>query len=117
MVAMYPYRYHVKITPTIIIGRGGTLCSFKVWLTPITTFWTYAWDGQAVPMMHGCSLNQICIQKLQEHKLLPAKPELISGIEVPLFMIRDSAYPLQSWLMKPFQHSSDLTTQQCTFNY
>jgi len=32
-------------------------------------------------------------------------------------MIGDSAYPLQSWLMKSFQHNSDLTTQQRTFNY
>ena len=32
-------------------------------------------------------------------------------------MIGDSAYPLQSWLMKPFSYSSDLTTQQHTYNY
>ena len=32
-------------------------------------------------------------------------------------MIGDSAYPIHSWLMKPFSFSSDLTTQQCTYNY
>ncbi|XP_065892383.1 uncharacterized protein [Dysidea avara] len=55
--------------------------------------------------------------KITRGQLLPDKPELISGISVPLFMIGDSAYPLQSWLLKPFQHNSDLTTQQRTFNY
>ena len=32
-------------------------------------------------------------------------------------MIGDSAYPLQSWLMKLFSYSSDLTMQQHTYNY
>jgi len=29
----------------------------------------------------------------------------------------DSAYPLQSWLMKPFVHNSGLTGSQRNFNY
>ena len=32
-------------------------------------------------------------------------------------MIGDSAYPLQSWLMKPFSYSSDVSTQQHTYDY
>ena len=55
--------------------------------------------------------------KITRMYLLPDKPELISGVSYPLFMITDSAYPLQSWLMKPFQHNSNLITQQHTFNY
>ena len=29
----------------------------------------------------------------------------------------DSSYPLKSWLMKPFAHNTDLTTQQRNYNY
>ena len=32
-------------------------------------------------------------------------------------MIGDSAYAIQSWLMKPFTHNSDLTSQQRNYNY
>ena len=38
----------------------------------------------------------------------------ISGVCVPLYMIGDSAYPIQLWLMKPFTYNSDLTTYQRT---
>ena len=45
------------------------------------------------------------------------KSILISGVSVPLYMIGDSAYPMQSWLMKPFTHNSDLTEYQRNYNY
>ena len=32
-------------------------------------------------------------------------------------MIGDSAYPLKLWLMKPFAHNTDLTSQQKNYNY
>ena len=32
-------------------------------------------------------------------------------------MIGDSTYPMQSWLMQPFSYSSELTTEQQTYNY
>ena len=34
-----------------------------------------------------------------------------------LYLVPDSAYPLKSWLMKPFAHNTDLTTQQRNYNY
>ena len=33
------------------------------------------------------------------------------------FLIGDFAYPLNTWLMKPFPHNGVLTTEQKTFNY
>ncbi len=36
--------------------------------------------------------------------MLPNITENHYGVDVPLYIIGDSAYPLQSWLMKPFPH-------------
>ena len=41
-------------------------------------------------------------QKITDNQLIPDKTERIGNVDVPLYMICDSAYPLQSWRMKPF---------------
>jgi len=56
-------------------------------------------------------------KKITDSQLIPDKSERISSVDVPLYMIGDSAYPMQSWLMKPFSYSSELTTEQRTYNY
>ena len=45
---------------------------------------------------------------IERSEILPNKTECISGVHVPLYMIGDSAYPLKSWLMKPFPHNTYL---------
>ena len=30
----------------------------------------------------------------------------ISGRDIPIFLVGDSAYPLMTWLMKPFAHNT-----------
>ena len=49
--------------------------------------------------------------------LLPDTPQNIAGVQVPLYIIGDSAYPLMVWLMKPFPFSSNLSTEQKKCNY
>ena len=49
--------------------------------------------------------------------LLPHKTMSVGSVNVLLYLIVDSAYPLQSWLMKPFTHGSSLTSEQKTYNY
>lgn len=55
--------------------------------------------------------------QITEEDLLPDKPMSINGINVPLFLIGDSAYPLQTWLMKPFPQSGVLTSEMRQYNY
>ena len=56
-------------------------------------------------------------EKVVGGELLPRRNVSMNGVDVPLFLIGDSAYPLQSWRMKPFAHNSSLTLQQKTYNY
>jgi len=54
---------------------------------------------------------------IENNHILPDKTITVSGTQIPLYMIGDSAYPIKSWLMKPFAHNTDLTTEQRTYNY
>jgi len=51
------------------------------------------------------------------NRLLPDTKQSIGGTEVPLYLIGDSAYPMLTWLMKPFPHNSSLSAEQRTYNY
>ena len=48
--------------------------------------------------------------------LFPNWSRRISRVDVPLLLLGDPAYPLMSWLMKPFPHSTYLPRQQKKFN-
>ena len=60
--------------------------------------------------------SNLC-KKITHGHLVPNKSITISGAHIPLYMIGDSAYPMQSWLMKSFAHNSDLTAHQRHYNY
>ncbi|XP_060761383.1 uncharacterized protein LOC132871280 [Neoarius graeffei] len=46
----------------------------------------------------------------------PARTRNIGGVNVGYYILGDSAYPLQNWLLKPFQDTGRLTPEQQTFN-
>ncbi|XP_051996795.1 uncharacterized protein zgc:113227 isoform X1 [Xyrauchen texanus] len=52
---------------------------------------------------------------LKDGQLMSQNKVNISGHNVGHYLIGDSAYPLQNWLMKPF--SGTLTPQQCRYNF
>ena len=55
--------------------------------------------------------------KATSKKILNTSSTNIRGTEIFPFLIGDSAYPLSTWLIKPFPHHSNLTDRQRTFNY
>ncbi|XP_070552294.1 uncharacterized protein [Ptychodera flava] len=60
--------------------------------------------------------NSSVYQKLQENTLFPNITENISGVEIPLVLLGDPAYPLLQNLMKPFSDNGRLTPHQHRFN-
>ena len=50
-------------------------------------------------------------------QLLPDWKQVISGVEVPLLILGDPAYPLLPWLQEAFPEIGTLTEQQWYFNY
>ena len=56
-------------------------------------------------------------QQASEDNLLPTTTRSLNGVDVPLYFVGDSAYPLTTWIMKPFPHSGQLSSKQRHFNY
>ena len=61
-------------------------------------------------------VNSSVYRKANRKEILCGEPFQHDGI-IPIFLVGDSAYPLTSWIMKPFAHNSTLTTSQRSFNY
>ena len=68
-------------------------------------------------MTHAFLLHSSVYEKAMAGTLLPTSTRRIGDVNVSLFMLGDSAYPLMTWLMKPFPHNSSLSTEQKTYNY
>jgi len=51
------------------------------------------------------------------NRLLPDTRKTIEGTEVPLYIVGDSAYPLLTWLMKPFPRNNNFSQEQRRYNY
>eukprot|EP00794_Sanderia_malayensis_P017876 gene17876-19655_t len=62
--------------------------------------------------------NSHVYEKGVNRTLFPAsKSKNINGIKVPVFIIGDAAYPLLSWVMKPFADNGNLSDEKAHFNY
>lgn len=53
---------------------------------------------------------------IRESEFLPPIAKVIGGVTVPPIVLGDSAFPFQTWLMKPFSNAV-LTPKQRYFNY
>ena len=61
--------------------------------------------------------NSLLYHKVINKQLLQGDTVQIGGRDIPTLLVGDSAYPIQSWLMKPFAHSPTLSQEQKQFNY
>lgn len=62
-------------------------------------------------------VNSTAFKLANEGNILNGECVRIGDVDVPIFLVADSAYPLSTWLMKPFPHGSTLTQGQKNFNY
>ena len=62
-------------------------------------------------------VNSSFYKKASNGTLVPHWLQTIGGINVPLLVLGDPAYPLLSWLMKPYIETPNSTPQERHFNY
>ena len=61
--------------------------------------------------------NSSLFKKAENGLILKGESMAVGRCNVPVFVIGDSAYPLISWLMKPFPDNDRMTDEQKVFNY
>lgn len=61
--------------------------------------------------------NSSLYQRGQSGTLLPGWTEMFEGVDVPLVILGDAAYPLLPWLMKAYPEGRGITPEQTNFNY
>ncbi|XP_071948245.1 uncharacterized protein [Antedon mediterranea] len=62
--------------------------------------------------------NSSIYERGQRGQLFPREASVeMEGIDIPVFIIGDPAYPLLPWLMKGFPEGANFNRQQRTFNY
>ena len=62
-------------------------------------------------------VNSTFFRKGNSGNLFPRWSRTMSGVNVPLLVLGDPAYPLLPWLMKPFMENPNTTPGQRNFNY
>ena len=73
------------------------------------------WPGKVHDARFFVNSSLYC--KGMSGSLLPNWKRCISGVDVPLVILGDPAYPLLPWLMKPCPETAHSTTEEKTYNY
>lgn len=103
-----PADYYNRKGEYSIILQGVVDHSMKFWDVYI------GWPGR----VHDARVfaNSSLYLRGQDGTLLPRRRENIQGVEVPLVILGDAAYPLLPWLMKPYPEGRGITQAQSDFN-
>lgn len=79
-------------------------------------FWN-VYTGMAGSLHDARVLRLSTLWELVERgSLYPAYTRDVGGVNMGYYVLGDSAYPLQSWLLKPFPDNGRLTAEQHTYN-
>lgn len=62
-------------------------------------------------------VNSAIHSKGNKREIMSGNEIRLNGTKIPLFLVGDSAYPICTWLMKPFPFSANLTPAQRSYNY
>ena len=62
-------------------------------------------------------VNSASYKKITEENILGGMDRTMDAYQVPVCIVSDSAYPIQTWLMKPFNNNSSLDPRLKCFNY
>ena len=62
-------------------------------------------------------VNSSLYQRAMNGTLLPDWKRSISGVQVPLIILGDPAYPALPWIMKPYPETSQSAREQRRYNY
>lgn len=94
--------WHSIILQGVVDGRG--------------LFWN-VYTGMAGSLHDARVLRLSALWELVEHgRLYPANKRNVGGVDMGFYVLGDSAYPLQSWLLKPFADNGRLTAEQHIYN-
>ncbi|XP_049424858.1 uncharacterized protein LOC125884104 [Epinephelus fuscoguttatus] len=106
--------HHVLMPDYIKLPQGDDLQEmlqgFRQSFTNIYT----GWPGS----VHDARVlkNSRIYTMAERGELFPADTEEINGVQVPIMLLGDPAYPLRTWLLKGYTDSGALTDQQRYFN-